>query len=114
MAAAARAPGGSESLSVIILWGTARSLVRSTMRRVGWNSCRLGVERQSRERHQDFDLEEKQGHVAREAKRKEHGAPSSEYDQLPGRRPRGGGRSPSFKRQSKKPRRGSFHKKIKR
>ncbi|MFA5003355.1 MAG: hypothetical protein WC502_10330 [Methanolinea sp.] len=30
-----------------------------------------------------------------------------------GRRPRGGGRSPSFKRQSKKPRRGSFHKKNK-
>ena len=59
------------------------------------------------------DQEEKQGHVAREAKRKEYGAPSPEYDQLPGRRPRGGGRSPSFKRQSKKPRRGSFHKKNK-
>ncbi len=94
MAAAARATEGSESLSVIILWGTARSLVRSTMRRVGWNSCRLGVERQSRERHQEFDLEEKQGHVAREAKRNEHGAPSPEYNHLPGRAPTRRGAKP--------------------
>jgi len=48
-----------------------------------------------------IDLEEKQGHVASEAKRNEHGAPSPEYDLLTGRRPRGGGRSPSFKRQIK-------------
>lgn len=51
-------------------------------------------ERQSRERHQDMDLEEKQGHVASEAKRKEHGAPSPECDQLPGGAHAAGGEAP--------------------
>src|SRR5690606_9154063 len=76
LAAAARATEGSEALSVTLPRCAAKSTVRGRMRRAGWISCRQGVERQSRERHQDIDLEEKQGHVAREAKRKEHGAPS--------------------------------------
>jgi len=101
LAVAARATEGSESLSVTLPRCAATSTLRSMVRGAGWNSCRRGVERQSRERHQDMNLKEKQGDVAREAKRNEHGAPSPEYDQLPGRRPRGGGRSPSFKRQIK-------------
>jgi len=101
LAAAARATEGSESLSVNLIRinsdeHDAKHDARSGMEQL---PARSGTTKPGAS--SGIDLEEKQGHVASEAKRNEHGAPSPEYDLLTGRRPRGGGRSPSFKRQIK-------------
>jgi|GEM_PF-5475628 len=80
LAAAARATEGSESLSVNLIRVNsdehdAKHDARSGMEKL---PARSGTTKPGAS--SGIDLEEKQGHVASEAKRKEHGAPSPEYD----------------------------------